>query len=79
MLMNLQNMLLNLLAADGNAGSVGLDVRTVIAAFFALLIGLGAFYMGRAIPRMMVEGKKLLELITGVMMGAVLCYVAWNR
>ncbi|MEE2990176.1 MAG: protein translocase subunit SecD [Planctomycetota bacterium] len=78
MLMNLQNMLLNLLAADGNAGSVGLDVRTVIAAFFALLIGLGAFYMGRAIPRMMVEGKKLLELITGVLMGAVLCYVAWQ-
>ena len=78
MTLNLHNMLLNLLAVEADGVSTGLNLRSLIAAVFAIVIGLGAFYMGRAIPRMMVEGKKLLELISGVLMAVVLFWVAWQ-
>ena len=77
---NLDNLLFNLLAADAEVASTSLMDRLQdgIALIFSLLIGLGAFYMGRAIPRMMVEGKRLLELISGAAISVVLFWVAWK-
>ncbi|MEE2685948.1 MAG: protein translocase subunit SecD [Planctomycetota bacterium] len=70
------NMVLNLFAEVNIASIFPGDLRSGIALVFSLLIALAAFYMGRAIPRMMVEGKKLLELISGVVMAVVLFWVA---
>jgi SecD/SecF fusion protein len=73
---NPHNMVLNLLAEANVAAIFPKDVREGIALVFALLIGVGAFYVGRAIPRMMVEGKKLLEIISGVLTAVILFWVA---
>ncbi len=75
---NPHNMVLNLLAEADVASIFPRDIRSGIALVFSLLIAVAAFYMGRAIPRMMVEGKKLLELVTGVLMAVILFWVAWQ-
>jgi SecD/SecF fusion protein len=75
---NPHNMMLNLLA-EANVAAIPFfpkDVREGIALVFSLLIGVGAFYVGRAVPRMMVEGKKLLELVSGFLMAVILFWVA---
>ncbi|MFP6750504.1 MAG: protein translocase subunit SecD, partial [Pirellulaceae bacterium] len=75
---NPHNMVLNLLAEADIASIFPRDIRSGIALVFSLLIAVAAFYMGRAIPRMMVEGKKLLELVSGVLMAVILFWVAWQ-